>query len=109
MQRLLFALCLFFSLPFLASAQTYSLDGVQSKVVIDVRTPEEYAFIGHAEGVWNVPLAFVDYHRTAGRFEYAPRFNPDFVAEVRKIAGTKDTLLVMCRSGGRSAKVSTET
>lgn len=54
MQRLLFALCLFFSLPFLASAQTYSLDGVQSKVVIDVRTPEEFA-TGHVEGAINIP------------------------------------------------------
>ena len=30
MQRLLIALCFFFSLPWLASAQTYTLDGVKS-------------------------------------------------------------------------------
>jgi rhodanese-related sulfurtransferase len=29
--------------------------------------------------------------------------NPDFVAGVKKIAGPTDTLLLMCRSGGRSA------
>ena len=30
--------------------------------------------------------------------------NPDFVAEVTKIAKPTDTLLVMCRSGDRSAR-----
>ncbi len=91
---------------YVTAAQAYDMWKAAPEQVrlIDVRTPEEYAFVGHAEGVWNVPLAFVTYRRTAGRFEYAPRFNPDFVAEVRKIAGPKDTLLVMCRSGGRSAK-----
>ncbi len=31
--------------------------------------------------------------------------NPDFVAEVEKVAGKTDTLLLMCRSGDRSAAV----
>ncbi len=28
--------------------------------VIDVRTPEEYAFIGHPEMAWNIPLGLCD-------------------------------------------------
>lgn len=72
--------------------------------VIDVRTPEEYAFIGHPEMVWNIPFAFVTYQRKDGKTEYGPKMNPDFVAEVKKIAGPTDTLLLMCRSGDRSAK-----
>lgn len=71
--------------------------------IIDVRTPEEYGFVGHPEGAWNIPLAFVTYRRHEGKFEYKPQFNPDFVAEVRKLAGPKETLLLLCRSGGRSA------
>ena len=71
--------------------------------IIDVRTPEEYAFIGHAEKAWNIPLAFVTYQRKNGKTEYGPKMNPDFVAEVKTIAGLNDTLLVMCRSGDRSA------
>ncbi len=71
--------------------------------IIDVRTPEEYAFIGHPDTAWNIPLAFVTYQRKNGKTEYGPKWNPDFVAEVKKIAGPKDTLLVMCRSGDRSA------
>jgi len=73
-------------------------------MIIDVRTPEEYAFIGHPEMVWNIPFAFVTYQRKEGKTEYGPRMNPDFVAEVKNIAGLTDTLLLMCRSGGRSAK-----
>lgn len=72
--------------------------------IIDVRTPEEYAFIGHPEMVWNIPFAFVTYQRKDGKTEYGPKMNPDFVAEVKKIAGLTDTLILMCRSGDRSAR-----
>ena len=71
--------------------------------VIDVRTPEEYAFVGHAEMAWNIPVAFVQYQRKDGKTEYGARPNPDFVAEVKKRTQPTDTLLLMCRSGGRSA------
>ena len=84
MQRLLFALCLFFSLPWLASAQTYSLDGVQSKVVIDVRTPEEFA-TGHVEGAINIPYDAI---------------KPNLSA-LAKI-GKDENILLYCHSGRRS-------
>lgn len=71
--------------------------------IIDVRTPEEYGFIGHPEAAWNIPLAFVTYRRKDGKTEYGPKWNPEFLAEVKRIAGPADTLLVMCRSGDRSA------
>jgi rhodanese-related sulfurtransferase len=71
--------------------------------IIDVRVPEEYAFVGHPEMSWNIPVAFVTYHRKAGKFEYAVKMNPHFVADVKKLAQPTDTLLVTCRSGGRSA------
>ena len=73
-------------------------------MLIDVRTPEEYAFVGHPEMAWNVPFAFVTYQRKDGKTEYGPKMNPDFVAEVKKLAGSTDTVLLMCRSGDRSAK-----
>ena len=71
--------------------------------VIDVRTPEEFAFVGHPEMAWNVPVAFVTYERKAGKFVYGPRMNATFVEQVREIAQPADVLLVTCRSGGRSA------
>ena len=83
MQRLLFALVLFLSYPFLANAQTYSLDGVQSKVVIDVRTPEEYA-AGHLDGAINID------HQVIGQ-----RIGMAGVAK-------DDEVILYCRSGRRS-------
>jgi rhodanese-related sulfurtransferase len=77
-------------------------------MIIDVRTPEEYAFVGHPDKAWNIPLAFVTYQRKNGKTEYGPKWNPDFVAEVKNLAGLNDTLLVMCRSGDRSAKAVNE-
>jgi len=72
-------------------------------IVIDVRTPEEYAFIGHPEMAVNIPLAFVTYHRKDGKTTYGPKMNSNFVAEVTKLFGSTDTLLLLCRSGDRSA------
>ena len=71
--------------------------------VIDVRVPEEYAFVGHPEMAWNIPVAFVTYHRKGGKFEHAVEVNSHFVDDVNEIAQPADTLLVTCRSGGRSA------
>ncbi len=72
-------------------------------MVIDVRTPEEYGFIGHPEMAWDIPLAFLTYQRKDGKTEHGVKMNDDFVNEIKKIAGPTDTLLLMCRSGDRSA------
>ena len=85
MQRLLFALALFLSLPFLANAQTYTLDGVKSKVVIDVRTPQEFAS-GHVEGAINIPYDTI---------------TPKLPALAT--IGKDENILLYCRSGRRSA------
>jgi rhodanese-related sulfurtransferase len=71
--------------------------------VLDVRTPEEFLFIGHAEMAWNVPFAAQSYQWDAGKKRFPMTPLPDFVARVQKVAEPDDTLLVMCRSGGRSA------
>jgi rhodanese-related sulfurtransferase len=71
--------------------------------VLDVRTPEEYLFIGHAQMAWNVPLASQSLEWDAAKKQFPMVPLPDFVARVQKIAKPDDTLLVMCRSGGRSA------
>jgi rhodanese-related sulfurtransferase len=71
--------------------------------VIDVRTPEEFAFVGHPVMAWNIPIAFVSYQRKDRRFEYKAEPNKAFVELVKEIAEPSDVLLVTCRSGGRSA------
>lgn len=84
-------------------AYTMWLSAPDKIKIIDVRTPEEYIFIGHAEKAWNIPLAFqsYDWDTEKNQFKFTP--NPDFLSGVQTISGTKDTLMVMCRSGGRSA------
>jgi rhodanese-related sulfurtransferase len=77
--------------------------GPDKVTVLDVRTPEEYLFIGHAEMAWNVPLAAQTFEWDEAKKQFPMRPLPDFVERVRKIANPDETLLVMCRSGGRSA------
>jgi len=91
---------------YVTAAQAYEMwkTTPEKVTLIDVRTPEEYAFVGHPEMAWNVPFAFVTYQRKDGKTEYGPKMNPDFVAEVKQLAGPTDTVLLMCRSGDRSAK-----
>ena len=90
---------------YVTAKQAYEMweDNPQRIKIIDVRTPEEYAFIGHPKEAWNVPIAFVTYQRKNGITEYGPRQNTDFVDEIKKIVKPGDTLLLMCRSGSRSA------
>jgi len=73
-------------------------------VVLDVRTPAEYVFVGHAPMAYNVPFAFwrSDVFPADGKPVMQP--NPNFLNRVKKIASPEETLLVMCRSGERGAK-----
>lgn len=64
-------------------------------VLIDVRTPMEFAQ-GRPKGSVNIPWAMPD--PSSGMM--AP--NPNFVADVKKIAAGKKTVFVSCQSGGRS-------
>jgi rhodanese-related sulfurtransferase len=71
--------------------------------VLDVRTFEEYVLIGHAEMAANVPLAFPSYKWDAKKGNYSIAINTDFIAHVSERFQPDDTILAMCRSGGRSA------
>lgn len=90
---------------YVTAAEAYEMwKAAPDKVkVIDVRTPEEYACVGHPEMAWNIPLAFVTYERKNGKFEYGSRANTDFVDHVRELAQPDEVLLLTCRSGGRGA------
>jgi rhodanese-related sulfurtransferase len=71
--------------------------------IIDVRTPEEFLFVGHAEMAWNIPVVTQTFQWDAEKKQFPMRPLADFVARARKVATPHDTLLVMCRSGGRGA------
>ena len=71
--------------------------------IVDVRTPEEFMWVGHAPAAWKIPVVAVNYQWDTEKNQFPARPLPDFVARVQKIAKQDDTLMVMCRSGGRAA------
>lgn len=72
-------------------------------IVLDVRTPEEYIFVGHAPMAKNIPVRVLNQELTAKNIKVVMEPNPDFVSQVKRDYKADDTILVMCRSGGRSA------
>ncbi len=72
-------------------------------MVIDVRTPEEYLFVGHPTMAWNIPVFAQSYEWDAEKQQFPMKPLPDFVARVQGVAKPDATVMVMCRSGGRSA------
>lgn len=72
-------------------------------MILDVRTPEEYLFVGHPAMAWKIPLAAQSYEWDAEKKQFPMKPLPDFVERVSQVARPDNTLLVMCRSGGRSA------
>jgi rhodanese-related sulfurtransferase len=90
---------------YLTSAEAYDKwhanpEGIK---VLDVRTVEEYVFVGHATMSTNIPFAFQTHEWVPGSNRLAMKPNPDFLALVKEWARPSETILVMCRSGGRSA------
>ena len=83
--------------------------------IIDVRTFEEYIFVGHAEMARNIPLVFPKFELPADdKALSAPRTggpppgcsgvpNPKFLSAVKERFTPTDTLLMMCSTGGRGA------
>ena len=90
---------------YVTSQEAYAMwkDKPESIHVIDVRTPEEYVFIGHPEMAANIPIGFVEQKWDAKEDDFVLTPNPDFIERVRSLYSPNDTLLVMCRSGNRSA------
>lgn len=71
--------------------------------IIDVRTPEEYLFVGHPTMAWKIPVAVQVYTWDAEKKQFPLQPLADFAARVSQVAKLDDLLMVMCRSGGRSA------
>jgi rhodanese-related sulfurtransferase len=71
--------------------------------ILDVRTPEEYVFIGHAPMAQNIPFQLFNYKMAVRNKGPLMKTNPNFIAEVGQKFKPSDTILVICRSGNRSA------
>ena len=71
--------------------------------ILDVRTPEEWVFTGHAPMATLIPFAFLAYVWDAEKQGFTWSLSPDFLARVKERFSPEDTILVTCRSGGRGA------
>ena len=71
--------------------------------ILDVRTPEEFLFVGSPDMAWRIPVIAQSYEWDAEKGKFPMKLLPDFVARVQTVAKPDDTILVTCRSGGRSA------
>lgn len=102
----------FYVTPYEAYAM-WKADSERVKI-LDVRTFEEYVFVGHAEMAYNIPFVFPKFERpdsnvtpalTAGRIPpgCSGQMNPDFVSSVKELFDFTDTILVICSTGGRGA------
>ena len=75
----------------------------QNKIkILDVRTPEEYVFVGHPPMAHNIPFQLFNYKRAVLNKGPLMTTNPNFIVEVGQKFKTSDTILVICRSGNRS-------
>jgi rhodanese-related sulfurtransferase len=71
--------------------------------IIDVRTPEEYLFVGHPPMAWKIPVSIQIYEWDHEKKKFPMKPLPDFVSRCSEVAKPDDTLMLLCRSGGRSA------
>jgi rhodanese-related sulfurtransferase len=71
--------------------------------ILDIRTEEEYVFVGHPPMAQNIPSKIWAGKWSAEKKDYPLADNPEFVDQVKKKFPTDATLMVMCRSGHRSA------
>jgi rhodanese-related sulfurtransferase len=72
-------------------------------MILDVRTPEEYLFVGHPTMAWKIPIAAQVYEWDNEKGKFPMKLLTDFVSRVSEVAKPDDTILITCRSGGRSA------
>jgi len=79
-------------------AKAYEMLQAPGTFLVDVRSVAEYVLTGHPEMAYNVPLMFWSEDEAA--FVANPNFVPDLAARFKK----EDSLLFICRAGGRSLK-----
>jgi rhodanese-related sulfurtransferase len=70
---------------------------------LDVRTPEEYVFVGHCPWAVNIPFAFQSFEWDDEQKKFHWELSDDFLPDVMRWARPDDTILLSCRSGGRAA------
>ena len=72
--------------------------------ILDCRTPEEYVFVGHPPMAYNIPFQLWTGKWDGERKTFILADNPNFLDRAREKFQPQDTILILCSSGGRSAK-----
>lgn len=82
----------------------YRMTTAQKVPLVDVRTPQEYQFVGHVPGSYNIPVAlWGKWDEKKNAFGTDP--NPDFVKQFSSVfPDRKAPVIIVCRSGHRSGK-----
>lgn len=89
---------------YITAQQAYEKWQANSNIkILDVRTPGEYIFVGHAPMAVNIPLTFLKDRVNPITIRPVMPLNENFIADVKSKFNTSDTIFVMCRSGSRSA------
>jgi rhodanese-related sulfurtransferase len=86
----------------ITSGQAYEMykSDTEHTYIIDVRTRAEYVFIGHPAMAYNIPYHFW----TSSKDEKSGyKDNAHFVADCQEKFKKEDKILIICRSGNRSA------
>lgn len=88
------------------SQQAYAMwkTSPEKVFIIDTRTPQEYNYVGHPTMAYNIPSMFMTMEFDTKKKTYKTKVNENFVADVQKRFKKDQTLLLMCRSGNRTAK-----
>jgi rhodanese-related sulfurtransferase len=92
-------------------AYKHTMDNMEKTLFVDIRTPSELNYLGAASVMdAHVPLVLMDISGWDDKkHRYLRKDNKDFVAGIDKALADKglgkdDTVILMCRSGKRSAK-----
>lgn len=90
---------------YVTSAEAYHMWSAdpENVKILDVRTPEEYLFIGHAAMAWNIPAFTQSYEWDAEKQRFPMVPIPEFVGKMKEVFQADDIILITCRSGDRSA------
>jgi rhodanese-related sulfurtransferase len=72
--------------------------------IVDCRTPEEYVYVGHPPMAHNIPSKLWTGKWDAEKKEFALATNENFEAVIKERFKPDSVILIMCRSGHRSAE-----
>jgi rhodanese-related sulfurtransferase len=86
------------------AATAYRMSTTQKVPIVDVRTVQEYQFVGHVPNAYHIPV-FVWGKWDAQKNTFGTEPNPDFVKQFTSVFPDKSApIIIMCRSGHRSGK-----